>query len=352
MIDLASLGWGPFFSTQLDERELLSLVPGRAVADRGPRLRVRFADGDRLVVVPGSLRVGGTVPVVGDFVLCRPAARDGEPEVARVLDRRCCLSRGAAGRATAEQVLAANVDLVLVVQGLDVGVAPRRLERTLAAVHRSGASPAVVLTKADLHPDPAAAEKEAREVAAGAPVLLVSAETGEGIEAVRALLTPGTTGALLGPSGAGKSSLLNALLGERRQATAPVREGDRRGRHTTSGRELVSVPGGGLLIDGPGIRELKLWGGEGLDATFGEVAALAAGCRFRDCLHQGEPGCAVRAAVDRGELTAERLTSYGKLAEEAARSEARRRLGAARVERQRGKTIARMQRVLRRVRER
>jgi ribosome biogenesis GTPase / thiamine phosphate phosphatase len=352
MLDLATLGWGPFFSAQLTEVELLALVPGRAVADRGPRLCARFADGERLVVVPGRLRAAGAAPVVGDFVLCRPAPQGEEREVVRVLERRSCLSRGAAGRATAEQVLAANVDVVLVVQGLDAGVAPRRLERTLAAVHRSGATPAVVLTKADLCPYPAAAGEEARAIAAGVPVLVVSGATGAGIEAVRALLPPGTTGALLGVSGAGKSTLLNALLGEPRRGTAPVRAGDRRGRHFTTDRELVALPGGGLLVDGPGIRELKLWDGEGLAAAFAEVAALAAGCRFRDCRHRGEPGCEVAAAVERGELPFERLASLWKLEEEAARTEALRRLGAARVERKRGMAIARGQRQIRRMRGR
>ena len=342
MIDLKTLGWGPFFSTQLTEEEAFTLVPGRAAADRGPRLLVRFADGDRLVVVPGRLRAAGVVPVVGDFLLARPAAPGEEPEVERVLTRRTTLSRGAAGRSTTEQLLAANVDRVLLVQGLDAGVSPRRLERTLAAVHQVGVAPAVVLTKADLHPDPAAALEEACQVASGVPVLLASGTTGEGLEAVRALLAPGETGALVGPSGAGKSTLLNALLGAPRQATAEVRERDRRGRHTTTGRELLQVPGGGLLVDGPGLRELKLWGDQGLLPAFGDVAALAAGCRFRDCRHQGEPGCAVAAAVERGELEAARLANLQKLEQEAERQEARRRLGPERVDRARGRTIAKL----------
>jgi ribosome biogenesis GTPase / thiamine phosphate phosphatase len=352
LIDLTTLGWGPFFSTQLTEEEALTLVPGRAAADRGPRLLVRFADGDRLAVVSGKLRAAGELPVVGDFLLVRPSAPGEEPEVVRVLARRSSLSRGAAGRATAEQLLVANVDRVLLVQGLDAGVAPRRLERTLAAVHQRGVSPAVVLTKADLHPDPTAALEEARRAAPGVPVLLASAVTGEGVEAVRALLPPGDTGVLIGPSGAGKSTLLNALLGAPRQATAEVRGWDRRGRHTTTGRELLPVPGGGLLIDGPGLRELKLWGDEGLLAAFGDVADLAAGCRFRDCRHQGEPGCAVATAVERGELDEARLANLQKLEQEAAGQSERRRLGPGRAERARGRPIARLQRQLQRLRGR
>jgi ribosome biogenesis GTPase len=346
VLDLTTLGWGPYFSTQLEEDELLSLVPGRAVADRGPRLCVRFEAGDRLVVIPGRLRAGGQVPVVGDFVLARPSDPGAEPEVVRVLERRSALRRGAAGRATAEQVLAANVDLVILVHGLDAGVAPRRLERTLAAVHQSGAAPAIVLAKSDLCPDPVGAREEALRSAPGVPVVLASGETGEGVEAVRALLAPGTTGVLLGPSGAGKSTLLNALLGEQVRAVGEVRGGDRRGRHVTAGRELLAVPGGGLLIDGPGIRELKLWDAAGIEAAFEDVAALARGCRFRDCQHEREPGCAVAAAVERGELDAARLENLQKLRRETRALDVRKMLGPARAERARGRSIARFGRQL------
>ncbi|HYD40529.1 MAG TPA: ribosome small subunit-dependent GTPase A [Anaeromyxobacter sp.] len=342
MFDLLTLGWGPYFSSQLSEEELSSFVPGRAVADRGPRLLVRFADGDRLVVIPGRLRDAGQLPVVGDFVLARASASGDEPEVVRVLERRSALRRGAAGRAAAEQVLAANVDVAVIVQGLDAGAAPRRLERTLAAVHECGAAPAIVLTKADLCEDPERLRAEAVAAAPGVPVIVSSAQSGEGLEEVRGLLPRGATGVLLGPSGAGKSTLLNALLGREEQAVGEVREWDRRGRHTTTGRALVEVPGGGLLVDGPGLRELKLWSGEGIDAAFEDVAALAAGCRFRDCRHEDEPGCAVRAAVEQGALDPARLESLQKLEAEARSYEARKQLGPARAEKQRGKVIARL----------
>lgn len=353
MFDLGTLGWGPWFSGQLTEEEVFTLVPGRAVADRGPRLLVRFAEGDRLVVIPGRLRDAGQVPVVGDFVVAAPSGAGEEPEVVRVLDRRSALHRGAAGRAALEQVLAANVDLVIVVQGLDAGVAPRRLERTLAAVHASGAAPVVVLTKADLPDldgDPSRLREEAVAVAPGVPVLLASGRTGEGVEELRALLAPGTTGVLVGPSGAGKSTLLNALLGREAQAVGEVREGDRRGRHTTTGRALLEVPGGGLLIDGPGLRELKLWDAEGLGAVFEDVAELARGCRYRDCAHLGEPGCAVAAAVEGGALDPARLASYHKLDREARAYEARRDLGAQAAERRRWRSVSRLQRQYKRMR--
>jgi ribosome biogenesis GTPase / thiamine phosphate phosphatase len=357
---LAPLGWGPFFSSQLSLEESSSLVPGRAVADRGPRLLVRFADADRLVVVPGRLRAAGEVPVVGDFVLARAADGVSDPVVERVLARRSRLSRNAAGRETAEQVLAANVDVVFVVQGLDEGPNPRRLERTLAAVHAGGAEPVIVLTKPDLadpassglrrpfpaeqssagsHPALAVALAAARGAAPGIEAFVASGLTGEGVATLAALLAPGLTGVFTGPSGAGKSTLVNALLGGVVQATAEVRAADARGRHTTTGRTLFPLPGGGAVIDGPGIRELQLWDAGGLDAAFEDVAALAARCRFSDCSHAGEPGCAVFEAVEAGSLEAARLESHRKLARELDRQALRRDGGAARAERARWRPI-------------
>jgi ribosome biogenesis GTPase len=335
---LASLGYGPFFSSQIAAGERDVLLPGRAVEDRGPRLLVRFEDGARLVTVPGRLRAAGEVPVVGDFVLAPPGE---EPAIVRVLARRSLLSRGAAGRATAEQALAANVDLVFLVHGLDAGVNPRRIERTLAAVYACGAEPVVLLAKVDLEDDPAGALEEAAAAAGAALVLAVSGTTGEGVEAVRALLAPGRTGVFVGPSGAGKSTLVNALLGAELQATAEVRERDARGRHTTSGRRLVLVPGGGAVIDGPGIRELKLWDPAGIEGVFEDVVAIAEGCRFRDCAHEDEPGCAVRAAVEEGRLDPARLESLRKLEAEARSAELRKGGAAARAEKQRWRAVSR-----------
>lgn len=260
--------------------------------------------------------------------------------MARVLARRSRLSRGAAGKRSDEQVLVANVDLVFIVQGVDGGVKPRRIERSLAAVLACGAAPVVVLTKLDLldlAEDRAAVLEEARGSAGAAPVVAVSAVTGEGLEEVRAHLAPGVTGVFLGPSGSGKSTLLNALAGAHLQETAAVRPWDARGRHTTTGRRLVQLPGGGAVVDGPGIRELKLWDPDGIEAAFDDVAAVAAACRFRDCRHEGEPGCAVRAATEEGALDPDRLESWRKLEAEARAAEAR-RTGA---DRQRGKVLSR-----------
>jgi ribosome biogenesis GTPase len=346
---LHALGFGPFFEAQLSDEERGALRVGRAIEDRGPRLLVRFEDGDRLVAVPRRLRAPGEAPVVGDFVLARPGE---EPFLVRVLARRSRLSRGAAGRATGEQVLAANVDLVFLVHGLDAGVNARRIERTLAAAYASGAGAVVLLTKVDLEDDPAAALEEARAAGPGAPVLAVSVPTGEGIAEVRALLAPGTTGVFVGPSGAGKSTLVNALLGAEVQATAEVRPWDARGRHTTTGRRLVVLPGGGAVIDGPGIRELKLWDPEGIEGAFEDVAAIAEGCRFRDCAHEDEPGCAVRAAVEEGRLDPERFESLKKLEAEARAAEARRGGAEARAEKQRWRAVSKEIRRLYKARDR
>jgi ribosome biogenesis GTPase len=326
---LESLGFDPFFQAQLSPAERVTLQAGRAVADRGRRLLVRFEDGERLVTIPGRLRAAGQLPVVGDFVLAPPGL---EPPIARILARRTKLSRGAAGRTETEQVLAANVDLVFLVHGLDAGVRPRRLERELAAVHASGAEPVVLLAKADLETDCAGALEEAGEAARGVAVHAVSGTSGAGVEAIAALLAPGRTGVFVGPSGAGKSTLVNRLLGSEVQPVLAVRPRDARGRHATTGRSLFALPGGGAVIDGPGIRELKLWDAEGIGEVFDDVAALAAACRFRDCTHGDEPGCAVRAAVEEGRLDPGRLGSLRKLEAEAHSAAARRGAAAATLE--------------------
>ncbi len=349
---LSSLGLGPSFEAQVSGEERAALLLGRAVADRGKRLAVRFEEGEKLVTIPGRLRAAGEVPVVGDFVLATPA---DEPAVVRVLRRTSKLSRGAAGRAEAEQVIAANVDVVFVVHGLDAGVKARRLERELAAVHASGARPVAVLTKTDLADGAAEVQEyvdEAVAAAGGATVLAASGRTGEGVDAIRALLAPGLTGAFVGPSGAGKSTLVNALLGERLQATEEVRERDARGRHATTGRRLFALPGGGAIVDGPGIRELKLWDPAGIAEVFDDVTTLAALCRFRDCRHEDEPGCAVRDAVDDGRLDPERVESYLKLEAEARSAQERRAAGPARAEKARWRAISKEIRRLQRDRDR
>jgi ribosome biogenesis GTPase len=254
---------------------------------------------------------GGDVPVTGDWV----AIREIEPGlvlIEEVLPRRSKIARRAAGRRSDEQVLAANVDLALIVCGLDGDFNPRRLERYLAICAEGNVEPVIVLNKADLCRDPDSAGAEARQAARSARVFVISARTGAGCEA---LLPDGVTAVLLGSSGAGKSTLLNRLLGQQLHATAAVRESDSRGRHTTTERELIVLPSGACLIDTPGLREIQLpVSGESLNAVFDDIAGLAAQCRFRDCTHSTEPGCAVRDAIPAG-----RLASFHKLTREAAR---------------------------------
>ncbi len=210
-------------------------------------------------------------------------------------------------------MVAANVDVAFIVNGLDQRVSLRRVERSLALAWQSGALPVVVLTKADLAEDVVATTAEVESVAFGVPVHAISAVDGQGLEALDAHVTPGRTVAMIGPSGAGKSTLINRLLGEERMATREIRE-DGRGRHTTTHRELVPLPGGGVLIDTPGIRTVGMWdAGEGLEQAFADIEELAAQCRFSDCSHEHEPGCAVQAAIEAGTLTAARLESYEKL---------------------------------------
>ncbi|WP_246063218.1 ribosome small subunit-dependent GTPase A [Blastococcus colisei] len=283
-------------------------VLGRvARIDRG-RLTVLTADGERRVVPGAALHAtDGTGPAVGDWVTVR-----GELAV-ELLPRKSAFVRTVAGRRSAAQVVAANLDLVLVVDALTGEARMRRIERYLAVAWSSGATPVVVLTKADLCADVAAAVEAVREDALGVDVLPVSSVTGEGLAEVRALLGPGRTAAMVGPSGVGKSSLVNALAGRTVAGTREIRD-DGRGRHTTTARELHLLPGGGLLVDTPGMRELALHDdADGVEAAYADVAELAAGCRFRDCGHRGEPGCAVAAAIDDGRLDPARFTAWRKL---------------------------------------
>jgi ribosome biogenesis GTPase len=236
-----------------------------------------------------------------------------------VFPRRTVISRGAAGTGVGEQVLAANVDRVWIVHGLDMPLNARRLERYLAVVWDSGATPEIVLAKADLAEDLEAAVSQVRLAALGATVRYVSSEDPISIQDLRDSLSPGCTVSLLGPSGVGKSTLVNLLAGETLAKTGAVRELDRKGRHTTVRREIFRIPGGALLLDTPGIRELRIGAvEEGLREAFADIQGLAANCRFRDCRHEAEPGCAVLAAVDQGTLDPGRLASFRKLQAEAA----------------------------------
>jgi ribosome biogenesis GTPase len=261
----------------------------------------------------GRLRWDDVLPAVGDWVAARKVDQSFAL-IEEVLPRRTQFSRAAAGTAQREQVIATNIDLAVIVCGLDHDFNLRRIERYLVLAHESGAGTLIALNKADLCYDKEQKASSVRAIASGIPVLLMSAR--QTVEALKPF-TRGKTVALLGSSGAGKSTIANGLLGESSQATGEVRESDSRGRHTTTSRMLIPLPDGGALIDNPGMRELQLWASESaLADVFTEIAALAEGCHFADCKHSTEPKCAVRAALESGQLDAERWQSYKKLAAE------------------------------------
>jgi ribosome biogenesis GTPase len=291
--------------------------------------RVLTAGGERLAEASGSLkhRAGGRneLPAVGDWVGLPPEQTGQRGLIRAILPRRTAFSRRAAGRETQEQIVAANVDVVFVVYGLDAHVKARGLERYLVLARRSGAAPVIVLNKADVSPDAAADRAEAEVVAGGAPVHLVSARADPDLSGLESYLANGRTVALLGPSGAGKSSIVNRLVAREVLPTGDVREWDARGRHTSVHRELVLREAGGVIIDTPGMREIQLWDAdEAVDEAFDDIVLLAAGCRFRDCRHEQEPGCAVKAAAESGELDPRRYASYVQLQQERAEVERRR----------------------------
>jgi ribosome biogenesis GTPase len=274
------------------------------------------------------------LPAVGDWVATRVWPEEGKATIHAVLPRKSVFSRKVAHSRTEQQVVAANVDTVFLVSGLDRDFNVRRIERYLTLAWESGATPVIVLNKTDLCSDVAHFVADVESVAVGVPIHPVSAKENQGLDSLRRYLAPGETVALLGSSGVGKSTLLNTLLGTERQRTAPVRERDQRGRHATAHRELVFLPGGGMLIDNPGMRELQMWtDDEALAETFDDITLLAARCRFRDCRHDSEPGCAVREAIENGTLDEARLRSYWRLQREIRHLETRRDQKARLVER-------------------
>ncbi len=321
---LVALGWDSPWAEAFAPFAAEGLRPARVVAVHRETSVVRDGRGDRPAGVSGSFRFGALArvdfPTVGDWV-----ALDGDV-IGAILPRRSVFRRMApdATRRGAnlddEQIMAANIDVALLVAGLDDDFNLRRIERYLAVAWSSSVTPVVVLNKADLADDVDGRLVAVEAIAPGVSTVAVSAWTGAGLDGLRSHLRTGATAAILGSSGVGKSTLVNALLGEDRQATAEVRASDSRGRHTTTHRELFELPGGALLVDTPGIRALEVLGAEGgVDTAFDDVADLALACRFSDCRHEGEPGCAIRAALADGRLSDDRLASHRKLERESAR---------------------------------
>jgi ribosome biogenesis GTPase / thiamine phosphate phosphatase len=324
--DLATLGWDDAWGAKFEPYRSERLVPGRiAVQHRGAYDVLTEHDELRAKIAPRLRRESSVaeLPVVGDWV-----ALDADGVIQSVLPRRTVFSRRAAhdpaSGAPREQVIAANVDVVFIVVPLGQELDRRLLERYVTLALESGARPVLVLTKADLEPDADAVASELADIGGEIPVHAAATKAGIGVDTVRSYLEPGVTGALLGPSGAGKSTLVNALVGdEDLLATAAVRA-DGAGRHTTTRRQLVLLPGGGLVIDNPGMREVHLWLAEGgLAEAFEDIVELAAECRFADCSHETEPGCAIQEALADGRLARERWESYRALERELAELEER-----------------------------
>lgn len=319
---LKELGWNPYFEAMWNglERED-GWVPARVVSQHRGLWRIAGDFGECWSAPSGKMHAaseaGGDWPAVGDWVAAVAADPNEHATIHAVLPRRSQFVRKVAGKRIEQQVIVANVDTAFLVAALDGDLSLRRLERYLAQALESGARPVVLLNKADGCEDVAARAAEVGRIATEAQVLVLSARTGQGVDALEPFLAPGQTVVLLGSSGVGKSTLVNRLVGQDLQAVQPIRESDSKGRHTTTVRELVLLPGGAIVIDTPGLRELQLWDAvDGVAQTFADIDSLAAECRFRDCQHQNEPGCAVREAIVAGTLDEARLESRKKLQQE------------------------------------
>lgn len=325
---LPALGWAAHFEDAFTSHRAEGLSPARVAREDRERYLVLDETGEHTAEVSGRFRhhahTATDFPTVGDWVALRKEP-DGSAQITALLPRRAAFTRKVPGETTEAQVLAANIDTVFLVTGLDGNFNLHRIERFLAATWDGGGNPVIVLNKADLADDLETRIAEVEAIAFGVPVVAVSALTEDRLASLEPWLTPGATVALLGSSGVGKSTLTNALLGEARLDTGASREADSKGRHTTTRRELVPLPGGALLIDTPGLRELQLWGEEsGLDQVFPDLAALTSECRFRDCAHRSEPGCAILLAVEEGRLEAGRVEAWRKMQRELAHLERRR----------------------------
>lgn len=346
MIELTTMGWDPFFEKQ---KNALKKINGRIARVTGlQKNHVRIHDGKEEVVVKARGRIvrghgkNTLFPVPGDFVI------EKQGVVTRVFERKNQLARGAAGRRgkldaapRAKQVIASNIDYVIVVCGLDRDYNLRRIERYLTLIYNNNMTPVVVLNKADLHDDPTPFKEEVEEIAKDVPIHLVSCEDETGIDELDHYTQPGKTVCLMGSSGAGKSSLVNAIVGDEIRIVGEVSDFDGKGMHTTTTRDMIFLESGGMIIDNPGIREIAVSDEEGgVDDTFPDINELAAGCRFNDCTHQHEPGCNVKAAVEEGDLAADRLANYLKMRLEATFSSERDSKTADRVEKERWRDIA------------
>jgi ribosome biogenesis GTPase len=343
-LDLEKLGWDKHFQIQMDELDLEDIFPGRVfrIVPSG-HCEVYTINGELTARVPGRLKnqveTGVELPAVGDWVLIKHL--DIGNMIFKVLTRKNWVSRKVAGKEIKEQLIAANIDIMFLVMGLDNDFNLRRLERFIFMVNASRSIPVVVLNKSDLVSDMDEKENKVREVVGkNVDVHTISALTQDGVNKIRQYLKTGVTISLLGSSGVGKSTLINALIGESKQKIAEVRKKDGKGRHITKSRELFLIPGGGVMIDNPGIRELQLWGDpQGLQNIFQDIEGLSSGCKYKDCAHLNEPNCAVIAAIKSGELSQKRYDNFQKMRKELVHLSKRAEMSAEAVERAKWKAV-------------
>ena len=348
---LRQWGWSPDFQANYEKVQIPGTIPARVSSESKDLYHLVSVQGEMLARLTGKMRQDpdAIFPAVGDWVLVTPIPEEKKGMIHAVLPRKSKFSRKVAGERTEEQVVAANVDFVFIVNGLDGGrnFNLRRIERYLTLAWNSGAVPVVILNKVDVIDDAAVFISAVEDIAPRISVHIVSARTGAGMEALQAYLAEGITIGFLGSSGVGKSSLINALLGSDKQSVAEVRPDDRMGRHTTTRRELIPIPHGGMVIDTPGMREIQIWADDSdLDGAFSEISQLARGCHFNDCSHTTESGCAVIAAIKRGDLDSARLESYRKLQKELAYISSRETTSPRQVEKEKFKPIAKLSKQL------
>lgn len=339
---LEDLGWDEYFASAF-EKYGDSYIPGRVSSRQKTVFDVITCSGQIQAGASGALHRIGKLPAVGDFVVLFP--QPGAYTIVDILPRKTLFTRGFPGKDGKDQVIASNIDTIFIVTAIGPELNSRRIERYLAIVHASGAKPVILINKADLSEDPSSDIEPISRVAAGTPVIAISALMHSGLKQLEPYLSPGMTVALIGSSGVGKSTLINALLKKAVQDTKEIRESDGKGRHKTTVRQLFILDNGALVIDNPGLREVGLGtSASGMSETFPDIRELAAGCRFSDCRHENEPGCAVRRAVSEGILSQERLDNYLRLSRELEFQQEKSDIGLARLERKKWKGISKVAR--------